>query len=111
MSIMRNIKKLDSPTEKLDSLATVSKFEIPICCECCVQACSNYIMSMNLYKVLRNIDKGNRKQIKWLLIIDNTPTHPSFDKLNSVNEYFKVQFLPPNVTVLIQPLNQISFKK
>lgn len=39
-------------------------------------------------------------------ILDNVPSHPSENELNAVNEHFKVQFLPPNVTAIIQPLDQ-----
>ena len=48
---------------------------------------------------------------KVLLIIDNAPTHPSLDKINNIDEDFKVQFLPPNVTVLLQPMDQGIIEK
>jgi len=40
------------------------------------------------------------------LILDNAPSHLSEDKLNFVNENFKILFLPPNVTVILQPMDQ-----
>ena len=48
--------------------------------------------------------KGKTKKV--LLIIDNVPTHPSHDKINKLDEDFKVQFLPPNMTALLQPMDQ-----
>ncbi|XP_043461946.1 tigger transposable element-derived protein 2-like [Leptopilina heterotoma] len=41
------------------------------------------------------------------LLLDNAPAHPSLSELNAVNENFKVQFLPPNVTAIIQPMDQV----
>lgn len=43
---------------------------------------------------------------KLLLIIDNSPTHPPLDQLRSKDKDFKVQLLPPTVTVLLQPIDQ-----
>lgn len=43
---------------------------------------------------------------KVLLIIDNAPTHPDIDILNKIDEDFSVMFLPPNVTALLQPMDQ-----
>lgn len=43
---------------------------------------------------------------KVLLLIDNAPTHPGLDRLNSVDENFVVMFFPPNVTALLQPMDQ-----
>lgn len=49
-------------------------------------------------------EKG--KTGKALLIIDNAPTHSDIDTLNAINEDFSVIFLPPNVTALLQPMDQ-----
>lgn len=38
--------------------------------------------------------------------MDNAPSHPSTDVLNNINENFEVIYLPPNVTALIQPMDQ-----
>lgn len=46
------------------------------------------------------------KNEKFLLLLDNAPCHPSDKKLNSINKQFKIKYLPPNVTSLIQPMNQ-----
>lgn len=43
---------------------------------------------------------------KVILILDNAPTHPPLEEINSVNENFEVVYLPANVTALIQPLDQ-----
>ena len=42
--------------------------------------------------------------IKALLLIDNAPTHPTADLL--VSEDITVTFLAPNVTALLQPMEQ-----
>ncbi|KFD66801.1 hypothetical protein M514_20945, partial [Trichuris suis] len=41
-----------------------------------------------------------------LLLIDNAPAHPSVEYLDAVDEFVTVKFLPPNVTPLIQPMDQ-----
>ncbi|KFD58061.1 hypothetical protein M513_00824, partial [Trichuris suis] len=49
-----------------------------------------------------------------LLLIDNAPAHPSVEYLDAVDEFVTVKFLPPNVTPLIQPMDQgviVSFKR
>ncbi|KAJ8882458.1 hypothetical protein PR048_014266 [Dryococelus australis] len=47
-----------------------------------------------------------KKSGKVLLIIDNTPTHPALKVLNKIDQNFEVQFLPPNVTATLQPMDQ-----
>lgn len=46
------------------------------------------------------------KEGNVLLLLDNAPTHPSAELLERENGKFKVQFLPPNVTSLLQPMDQ-----
>lgn len=46
------------------------------------------------------------KQGKVLLLLDNAPTHPSAELLKRENGNFKMKFLPPNVTSLLQPMDQ-----
>ncbi|CAH0729636.1 unnamed protein product, partial [Brenthis ino] len=46
------------------------------------------------------------KEGKVLLLLDSAPTHPSAELLERENGRFKVKFLPPNVTSLIQPMDQ-----
>ncbi|XP_057667237.1 tigger transposable element-derived protein 1-like [Diorhabda carinulata] len=48
----------------------------------------------------------NGKRKKTLLPLDNDPTHSSCDILNEKDEFIKVMFLPPNVTSLLQPMDQ-----
>lgn len=55
--------------------------------------------------------KKNKLKGKVLLIMDNAPTHPSEDVLNQINKDFEVKFLPPNVTPLIQPMDQGVIEK
>nr|CAH7742579.1 unnamed protein product [Callosobruchus chinensis] len=43
---------------------------------------------------------------KVLLIVDNAPTHPTAELLKRENGQFKTTFLPPNVTSLLQPMDQ-----
>lgn len=49
-----------------------------------------------------------------LLLLDNAPTHPGLDRLNRIDEHFKVLFFPSNVTALLQPMDQeiiVKYKK
>lgn len=49
-----------------------------------------------------------------LLLIDNAPSHPSNLSLERENGKFKVVFLPPNITSVLQPMDQgviESFKR
>jgi len=46
------------------------------------------------------------KEGKVLLLLDNAPSHPSTETLNAINDKFEVKFFPPNVTSLIQPMDQ-----
>lgn len=51
---------------------------------------------------------------KVLLIVDNAPSHPPKESLERENGLFKVLYLPPNVTSIIQPMDQgviEAFKK
>ena len=41
-----------------------------------------------------------------LLVVDNAPTHPTEELLERGNGQFKTNFLPPNVTSLLQPMDQ-----
>ena len=43
---------------------------------------------------------------KAVLLIDNAPSHPGESVFKSENGNFFVKFLPPNVTALIQPMDQ-----
>ena len=51
---------------------------------------------------LRTLDrKMKRQKRKILLFVDNAPSHPKLDLPN-----VKVQFFPPNVTSVLQPMDQ-----
>ncbi|KAJ8936903.1 hypothetical protein NQ318_010930 [Aromia moschata] len=43
---------------------------------------------------------------KFILILDNAPAHPSSTELNEIDAQFFVVYLAPNVTSLIQPMDQ-----
>lgn len=43
---------------------------------------------------------------KAVLLIDNAPSHPGESVFKSENGNFFIKFLPPNVTALIQPMDQ-----
>ncbi|KAJ8957381.1 hypothetical protein NQ318_004861 [Aromia moschata] len=42
----------------------------------------------------------------FILILDNAPTHPSSTELNEIDPQFFVVYLAPDVTPLIQPMDQ-----
>lgn len=41
-----------------------------------------------------------------ILLLDNAPVHPRADSLERNGGRFRVRYLPPNVTALIQPMDQ-----
>lgn len=51
------------------------------------------------------LNKQNLPQ-KALLILDNCPGHPDTDELKSKDGKITAMFLPPNVTPLLQPMDQ-----
>lgn len=51
------------------------------------------------------IEKHGTDQ-KILLLLDNAPSHPSIKDFQEVSDICTVMFLPPNVTSLIQPMDQ-----
>lgn len=50
--------------------------------------------------------KANGLDGNVVLLLDNAPTHPKQETLERENGRFRVQYLPPNVTALIQPMDQ-----
>lgn len=50
----------------------------------------------------RRLEEGE----KVLLLLDNAPCHPSTEVLNSIDPQFKVYYLPPKVTSILQPMDQ-----
>lgn len=55
---------------------------------------------------VKNFQQHSGKEGKVLLLLDNAPSHPSPETLNKVSDMFAVKFLPPNVTSLVQPMDQ-----
>lgn len=51
------------------------------------------------------LKKRNLPQ-KALLILDNCPGHPHEEDLNLIDSFIRVMFLPPNVTPILQPMDQ-----
>lgn len=60
---------------------------------------------------VKEFRKREKKTGKVLLIMDNAPSHPEAESLNSIDRNFSVMFLPPNVTALIQPMDQGVIEK
>lgn len=63
---------------------------------------------------IKNVKKwrnDNHKTGKVLLLLDNAPSHPSAEVLNSIDPDFQVMYFPPNVTSLIQPMDQGVIEK
>ena len=40
------------------------------------------------------------------LLLDNAPSHPSAEELNKIDPNCRVMYLPPNITSLVQPMDQ-----
>ncbi|KAK9685634.1 DDE superfamily endonuclease [Popillia japonica] len=55
--------------------------------------------------------KDNNKSGKVLLFLSNAPSHPSAEILNSLDDNFKIMFLPPNVTAILQPMDRGVIEK
>lgn len=50
--------------------------------------------------------KAQNLQEKAILLLDNAPSHPSAEQLKTKDGMIFVMFMPPNVTPLIQPMDQ-----
>ena len=48
--------------------------------------------------------------VKALLLIDNAPSHPPESDLKSEDGSIEAMFMPPNVTALIQPMDQNAIR-
>lgn len=55
---------------------------------------------------VRNFLKNQNLPEKALLLLDNAPSHPPAEELKSNDGKIFVMFMPPNVTPLIQPMDQ-----
>lgn len=50
--------------------------------------------------------KSTGKSGKVVLILDNAPSHPKKEELDAINSNFEILYLPPNVTAIVQPMDQ-----
>lgn len=55
---------------------------------------------------VQKFQKDVGKEGNVLLLLDNAPTHPSAETPTRENGKFTVKFLPPNVTSILQPMDQ-----
>jgi len=60
---------------------------------------------------VRKFRERENKSGKVVLLLDNAPSHPGVELLNQIDENFEVRYLPPNVTSLIQPMDQGVIEK
>ncbi|XP_043914003.1 jerky protein homolog-like [Protopterus annectens] len=84
---------------------------LPLCYRAQKSAWMNCEIFLDWYtnEFISNVKKFRQKEKKTgkvLLLLDNAPSRPGVEKLNAVDENFDVIFLPPNVTTLIQPMDQ-----
>lgn len=61
--------------------------------------------------IVKKWRQAKSKTGKVLLLLDNAPSHPSAEVLNAFDSDFVVIYLPPNVTSLIQPMDQGVIEK
>ncbi|GBM32946.1 hypothetical protein AVEN_268865-1 [Araneus ventricosus] len=63
------------------------------------------MVSFRIYSICKKTShKSQKLPIKALLVLDNAPSHPSEKELKDSN--IQAVFLTPNVTALIQPMDQ-----
>ena len=55
---------------------------------------------------VKHFCRERRIEYKGLLLLDNAPSHPSTEKLQSADGKVTAMFLPPNTTSVIQPMDQ-----
>lgn len=55
---------------------------------------------------VRDFLTSNNLPQKAILVLDNAPSHPHESQLKSADGNISVKYLPPNVTALIQPMDQ-----
>lgn len=96
-------------TEKRE-LTIIGKSKNPRCLKNCGQLPVNYVSNKRAWvtseifeKLLREWDAELRRKCrKIILIVDNCPAHPHVRNL----QFIKLVFLPPNVTAVLQPMDQ-----
>lgn len=59
---------------------------------------------------MKSFLKEKKLPIKALLLIDNAPSHPNEAELTTEDGKICAMFMPPNVTPLIQPMDQNAIK-
>ena len=64
-----------------------------------------------LYHELKGIVNKKVEQEKFCWFVYDAPSHPSEAMLNEIESCFRVIFLPPNVTALLQPMDQDLMEK
>ncbi|KAK0062605.1 jerky protein, partial [Biomphalaria pfeifferi] len=60
---------------------------------------------------VKKLREREGKTGKVLPILDNAPCHPPVEILNAIDDDFSVMYLPPNVTALVQPMDQGVIEK
>lgn len=71
-------------------------------------------LSMEWFEAIfiKEVREQHPEHRRVMLLLENAPSHPSATKLNaSYDETVQVMFLPPNVTDLIQPMDQGVIEK
>lgn len=59
-----------------------------------------------IHEVKKHQKSLGKESSKVLIILDNSPTHPTQELLERENGLFKKIFLPPNVKSMLQPMDQ-----
>ncbi|GFW20163.1 HTH CENPB-type domain-containing protein [Trichonephila clavipes] len=73
------------------------------------ECCPTQLLLLKKIHFIPNVKKlreSEGKTGKVLLILDNAPCHPPVEILNAIDDDFSVMYLPPNVTTLVQPMDQ-----
>ncbi|GFV41206.1 HTH CENPB-type domain-containing protein [Trichonephila clavipes] len=60
---------------------------------------------------VKKLREREGKTGKVVLILANAPCHSPVEILNAIDDNFSVMYLPPNVTALVQPMNQGVIEK
>ncbi|XP_031334645.1 jerky protein homolog-like [Photinus pyralis] len=60
----------------------------------------------NFVPEVKSFLRSMNLQQKAVLLLDNAPSHPSAEELKTADGMIFVMFLPPNVTPLLQPMDQ-----
>lgn len=108
-NIPTSLKKLISREKKNNCLKVLE------CINTIYANQKNAVMSQEIFKhwfeeifipQVLNFQQNSGITGKIFLLLDNAPSHPPLKELNSINENIEIIFLPPNVSALVQPMNQ-----